>query len=75
MRITVRKLGVLKEATIDLKPLAVFIATYMACICMRRQAPSGDMRHAEEPKRTFGRDKVRIKHDKYLGEFFRKRTT
>ncbi|GAC1651799.1 MAG: hypothetical protein NVS4B12_22870 [Ktedonobacteraceae bacterium] len=54
-------------------------ATYMACICMRRQAPLGDMRHVEELKRTFGRDNVRIKQgikdDTRLGDFFRKRTT
>lgn len=51
-------------------------ATHMACICMRRQAPLGDMRHIDELKRRFGKDKIRIKqgidHDKKLGDFFRR---
>ena len=35
--------------------------TLMACICMRRHVPTGDMRYAEELKNIFGRNNVHVK--------------
>lgn len=51
--------------------------TLTACICMRHQAPLGDLRYADELKKTFGRENVHLKfgvrHYEGLGQFMRGR--
>lgn len=53
--------------------------TLIACICMRHQVPQGDLRHADELKRYFGKGNVHLKcgrkHYTELGLLFRKRAS